>query len=76
MSLKILLSGVIMLSLHPFHALGGAGKFGDEGWVLILYHGKEKLSIYQFSTLISERPSSAPPLPLRVSLFIRKYSSM
>ena len=24
MSLKILLSGVIMLSLHPFHALGEA----------------------------------------------------
>ncbi len=49
MSLKILLSGVIILSLHPFHALGEAGNFGDEGWVLILYHGKRKLSIYRFA---------------------------
>ena len=47
MSLKILLSGVIILSLHPFHALGEAGNFGDEGWVLILYHGKRNLSIYR-----------------------------
>ena len=46
MSLKILLSGVIMLSLHPFCTLGGAGKFGDVGWVLILCDGKKTLSIY------------------------------
>lgn len=76
MSLKILLSGVIMLSLRPFRTLGGAGKFGDDDWVLILYYGKRDLSTYQFRTLISERPSSAPPSPLRVSLFSRKYSSM
>ena len=76
MSLKILLSGVIMLSLHPFHALGEAGNFGDEGRVLILYHGKRDLSIYQLRTLISDIPNSAPPLPLRVSLFSRKYSSI